>query len=147
MTTVLNNGQPVTTEAELNTAIETADNPNAASGTTFEIDLGAGADIELSSALESINLASGVTLDIVGNGATLDGKNESTGASYDERGFFVYAGSVTIQNLTLANMVAQGGAGGAGKMGSTEVAAAAAAAPGSAAVCSSAPMFQATPAM
>jgi Hint domain len=114
MTTVLNNGQPVTTEAELNTAIETADNPNAASGTTFEIDLGAGADIELSSALESINLASGVTLDIVGNGATLDGKNESTGASYDERGFFVYAGSVTIQNLTLANMVAQGGAGGAG---------------------------------
>jgi hypothetical protein len=79
MTTVLNNGQPVTNEAELNTAIEQADNPNAASGTTFEIDLSANADIELTTALEAISLQSGVTLDIVGNSATLDGENDQRG--------------------------------------------------------------------
>src|ERR1700733_3479970 len=102
-TVVLNNGQPVTTEAQLNAAIVQADSTSAASGTTFEIDLAANADIELSTALEAINLTSGVTLDIVGNGATLDGKNESTGASYNQRGLFIYSGTVNISDLTVAN--------------------------------------------
>ena len=45
----------------------------------YTIDIAAGANIELTSALEAINLKSGVTLDIdgLGAGATLDGANAS----------------------------------------------------------------------
>jgi large repetitive protein len=66
-------------------------------------------DISLSSLavseqLAGINLESGDTLLIDGAGFTLDGANA-------HRGFFDNAGSVTIENLTIANMLAQGGAG------------------------------------
>jgi hypothetical protein len=63
MTTVLNNGQPVTNEADLYTAISAADGEAANSG-VYEIELAAGATIDLTSALEAINLKTGVTLDI-----------------------------------------------------------------------------------
>ncbi len=99
----------------LNALIVAADSAaSPASGTThFEIDL-SGA-IAVSSGLEAINLKSGVTLDIKGsNGATLDGRNEGAGTSYGQRGLFVYAGTVTIENLTVENMVAKGGTGGSG---------------------------------
>ncbi|WP_419727803.1 beta strand repeat-containing protein [Lichenicola sp.] len=55
----------------------------------------------------ALNLANGVNVTIDGNGYTLDGAN-----SY--RGLFVYAGTVTIQNLTIQNAIAVGGAGGNG---------------------------------
>ena len=84
---------------------------SAASG-SFEIDFSG--DIAVSSSLEAINLESGVTLKIDGEGLALDGKDDSTSASYDQRGLFVYSGAVNIDNLTIENMVANGGSGGAG---------------------------------
>ena len=63
---------------------------------------GIGAAINLTTPLEAINLKTGVTLDIEGQGATLNG-----GGS--QRGLFVYSGVVTVENLTLANMKAVGG--------------------------------------
>ena len=62
--------------------------------------------------LYAINLAAGVSLTIDGGSHTLDGAN-----AY--RGLFVYAGNVTIQNLTIANATAIGGAGGRGGSFST----------------------------
>src|SRR6185503_489362 len=55
-------------------------------------------------------LATGDSLTIVGNGGTIDGGGA-------ERGFLVYAGNVIIQDLTIQNAVAQGGAGGGGGLG------------------------------
>ena len=55
-----------------------------------------------------------MTLDIKGNGATIDGENEATHQSYNQRGFFVYSGVVTLENMTIANTVARGGDGGNG---------------------------------
>jgi hypothetical protein len=58
--------------------------------------------------IAAINLKSGVSLVFNGsNNATLDGRDTV-------RGLFAYSGSVTVDNLTLQNMVALGGAGGAG---------------------------------
>lgn len=73
-----------------------------------------GGDITLGAALNFISLAAGVTLDIEGNGFSLDGGGT-------QRGLFVYAGSVTVENLALDDMLAigsngrpNGGGGGAG---------------------------------
>ena len=57
----------------------------------------------------AINLRAGVSLTIDGNGATLDGG--AVNGVGGHRGLFVYSGNVTIENLTLANMNAIGGAG------------------------------------
>ena len=84
MTTILTptvgGGGPIATIVELNNVIEQADNAGrGAAGDkpagAYEIDLGADANIALTSALEAINLASGVTLDIEGDRATLDRAN------------------------------------------------------------------------
>jgi hypothetical protein len=99
----------VSTVADLNVAIIAADGETTAG--VYEIDLASGADIELTQALEAINLATGVTLDIEGDGATLDGKNETTGVSDNQRGLFVYAGTVMVENVTIANASAIGGTG------------------------------------
>jgi hypothetical protein len=61
-------------------------------------------NISLTSELLAINLPSGSTLTINGGGNTLDG-----GGS--QRGLFVYSGVVTIEDLTLQKMLAQGGNG------------------------------------
>ncbi len=107
---VPSDGQPITTLAELNNVIEQAD----AAGTgaagalpagAYEIDLAG--SIALTGALEALNLQSGVTLEI--NGAGFDINGESS-----QRGLFVYAGAVNIENLTIENAVAQGGVGGNG---------------------------------
>src|SRR5262249_44925136 len=58
--------------------------------------------INLGAELPAINLASGDTLTIIGGGHTLDGAD-----TY--RGLFVYAGTVAVQNLTIAHAVASGG--------------------------------------
>jgi hypothetical protein len=57
----------------------------------------ANADLKLTSALTSINLAAGATLTINGNGDQLDGQTAV-------RGLVLAAGAVTINNLTLENM-------------------------------------------
>ena len=61
-------------------------------------------------ALPAIDLASGVSLTIDGEGGALNGENAS-------RGLFVYSGDVTIENLTIENSIAKGGAGAAGAAG------------------------------
>jgi hypothetical protein len=85
---------------------------NAASNTTYTITLNS--DITLNSATSSdllaINLSTNSSLVIVGNNHTINGSNV-------QRGLFVYSGNVTVDNLTLANMVAAGGNGGAGAGG------------------------------
>ncbi len=100
--TVPNGGQPVTNITQLNAAIVAADGEAAGSG-AYQIVLGG--NITLTTALEAIDLKSGVTLDIAGGNYALNG-----GGS--QRGLFVYSGTVTIENLTLQNMKALGGAGG-----------------------------------
>jgi hypothetical protein len=56
--------------------------------------------------IAAVNLHSGVSLVIVGtDNAVLDGGNTV-------RGLFAYAGNLTVDNLTIQNTVAQGGAGG-----------------------------------
>lgn len=102
---------PITTVAALNAAIVTAAGETAPG--TYKIVLGS-VDIELTTALTAINLHAGVTLDIAGHGANLDGKNETTSASYNQRGLFVYSGAVTIENLSIINTSAKGGNAGSG---------------------------------
>ncbi len=108
--TILNNDQPVTTEAELNAAIAAAD---AAAPGSYTIEIGG--QIDLTTALAVIDLHSGVSLSITGTTAdgsaphpqTIDGEN-------DQRGFFIYSGDVTIDDLTIANAVTVGSAGASG---------------------------------
>jgi hypothetical protein len=104
MTTILNNDQPVTSETELNQAIEAADTATAAGNYEIEI----GGQINLLAALEAINLHSDVSLTISGgSGGALDGESS-------QRGLFIYSGDVTIDNLSIVDAVAVGGAGGGG---------------------------------
>lgn len=63
-----------------------------------------------SGTLDAINLQSGVTLTIDGAGYMLGGANQY-------RGLFAYAGAITIQNLSIDDMLAQGGAAGYGAAG------------------------------
>jgi hypothetical protein len=67
---------------------------------TYTIDITG--DISLTDAIPEISLANGVTLDIVGNGNTLDGGGA-------EPGLFVYQGTVSIDDLTLLNNTITGG--------------------------------------
>ncbi len=57
----------------------------------------------------SLNSANTGGLTIVGNGATIDMSQANGGAG--DRGFFVAAGNVTLENMTIANGVAAGGHG------------------------------------
>ena len=91
----------VSTIADLNAAILSAD----ASLSPGTITINLGSDIALgSTVLEALTLAAGVTLDIIGNGHTLDGGGT-------QHGLFVYGGTVDISGLTIADMVTQGGNG------------------------------------
>jgi hypothetical protein len=92
----------VTTLVQLNAAILAADAEAANSGT---VAIALGADIALDGvALDVVNLQKGVTLDLIGNGYTLDGGGT-------EQGLFVYAGTVDVSNLAINNMLARGGSG------------------------------------
>ncbi len=107
MTTILNGGNPVTTEDQLNAAIAVA-NSEAPGGGAFEIDLGSA--IALTSALQAISLASGDSLAIVGGGNVIDGGGA-------QAGFNVASGAVTLANLTIQNTIARGANGGGGSGG------------------------------
>ena len=106
-TTFLN----VSTAAQLSADIEAIDlasqGPGGGTGTHYLITLLAGATLTESADVAAINLAGGDTLTIGGQGALLNG----AGA---HRSLFAYAGGVTINNLTIENAVARGGAGGEG---------------------------------
>jgi len=91
----------VTDIAGLNAAIVAADGATTPGTVTITL----GGNISLgTTALEAINLHSGVTLDIEGSGFTLDGGGT-------QGGLFVYAGTVDINNLAINDMLEQGGAG------------------------------------
>lgn len=100
----------ITSAADLATDIKLVDQTgtDAAINTayTFTFDLSNGASIAtLGAQLDAINLDAGSSLTILGNGDTLSGAG-----AYN--GFFVYAGTVEIENLTIADARAVGGAGG-----------------------------------
>ncbi|WP_048862396.1 hypothetical protein, partial [Acidisphaera rubrifaciens] len=100
--------QSVSTVAQLNVAILEAD--SLASGATDTITFTG--NIALDGAqLTALNIASDVTLDINGGGYTIDGGGT-------QRGLFVYAGSVDVSDLTIADTKALGGAGGSGNSNS-----------------------------
>ncbi len=96
----------VSDETALNNALSyiALEAPLYAAGTAFTIALG-GASMALTGALEAVNLAQGYSLVLDGGGGTLNGEGA-------ERGLFVYSGTVTVENLVLADMQAVGGSGG-----------------------------------
>nr|WP_283811343.1 Ig-like domain-containing protein [Bradyrhizobium uaiense] len=97
----------VSNVTELNAAILQMDSggQNAAPNANYTINITA--NFSLSSELYALNLLSGSSVTINGSdghgGAyTIDGLNA-------QRGFFVYAGNVNLENLTIQNTVAAGG--------------------------------------
>jgi hypothetical protein len=94
----------VANEAQLNAAIQQIDvgGASAATNTAYSITLTAG--FMLTGNLDAINLASGSSLTVQGSNATINGGGV-------QRGFFVYSGTVAIDNLAITDAVATGGAG------------------------------------
>jgi hypothetical protein len=88
----------------LNAAIEQADADSTA-GDTYTITFTAG--ITETADLTALNLATGVS-------ATIDGASYDLDGASTYRGLFVYAGQVTIENLSIDNAHAVGGAGASG---------------------------------
>ncbi len=91
------------------TAIDLASQAGGGTGTHYVITLKAGATLTEGSDVTAIDLAGSDTLTLNGEGAELNGAD-------DYRGLFVYAGKVTIENLTIEDAVAKGGAGGGGAL-------------------------------
>ena len=99
----------VSTAGALAAAITTADSATPSSSTTYTIDIAG--NITLSTDLPAINLHNNETLVITNDGGSiLNGDNLY-------RGLFVYGGDVIVNNLTLLDTAAIGGAGGAGDSG------------------------------
>ena len=97
----------VTNEAQLNADIALIDRGGAAAqaGQAYTIVLAPpSGTLSLNGTIETINLAAGASLAIQGGGAVIDGQGA-------ERGFSVYQGAVTLQDMTLQGLTAQGGAG------------------------------------
>jgi len=100
----------VASAAELASAIELADRLSG-DGQSLTIKIADGVSrIQLATELPAIALRTGVALTIDGNGATIDGGQAV-------RNLLAYSGLITLQNITLANGLAQGGAGGDGYVG------------------------------
>ena len=101
----------VASTSDLNTALALIDigGTDAGTGNTYTFNFTQ--SVTLTQQLYAVNLQSGVaggdTLVINGNNATLSGNNQFNG-------LFVYAGTVNINDLTISNAVATGGAGGSG---------------------------------
>ena len=66
----------------------------------------------------AINLESGSSLTIAGTTGFGGVEVQTLDGGHSQRGLFVYAGNVTVENLTIQNMSAVGGAGGGGDTGS-----------------------------
>jgi hypothetical protein len=98
----------VTTTGELSDEIRQVDLASQADGgggVHYVITVAAVATLTESADISAINLAGSDTLTINGQGASLNGAE-----AY--RGLFAYSGIATIENLTIENCVAKGGAGG-----------------------------------
>lgn len=96
----------VTTPADLVTALNTvSSNPSTSYTVTFTGSI----TLNAPATLPAINTSSPLIINGAGN--TLDGGGV-------QRGFFVYAGTVLIENLTIQNTLARGGTGGIGANGS-----------------------------
>src|SRR5208283_5229340 len=91
-------------------AIDLASQADGGNGTNYSITLATGATLTESADISAINLAGKDTLTINGQGAILNGAD-----AY--RGLFAYSGETTIENLTIENAVAKGGAGAGGGAG------------------------------
>jgi autotransporter-associated beta strand protein len=108
--TLIADALSVGSEGALNTAIATINTAStAAPGSAYIIDLTG--NIPLTSGpLLKIDPGSRASLAINGNGFAIDGQGA-------EHGLIVLSGNVSLDNLTIKNAVAQGGAGGAGGFG------------------------------
>jgi hypothetical protein len=110
--TVSSEGSTTTSDlSTLNGAIRSIDvgGTNAATSQTYTITLSGNITLNdvTDPELLAINLPTGSTLTIQGANFTLNGGG-------NQRGFFVLSGQVGIENLTIADTTASGGAGGAG---------------------------------
>ncbi|MEO6840888.1 MAG: Hint domain-containing protein [Bradyrhizobium sp.] len=95
--------------ADLNNAIKGIDLVGSVlPNTAFTITLTSG--FTLSGDLDAINLTNGDTL-------TINGANKVIDGAHIYRGLFAYSGAVTVDNLTIQNTTAKGGAGGDGNVG------------------------------
>ncbi|HEY1932502.1 MAG TPA: hypothetical protein VGG99_10855 [Acetobacteraceae bacterium] len=97
----------VGTEAALDAGLVSIENggSNAGAGVAYTIALSSG--FTLTSDMQAVALLTGSSLTVNGGGNTISGNGQY-------RGFFAYSGTLTLNDLTLGNMVAQGGAGGSG---------------------------------
>lgn len=95
----------VTDGASLSAAIAQVDS-NASTSYVINLQNNINLSAAASNTLAAFNTTSNVTMN--GNNFTLNGGNV-------QRGFFVYSGTVAINNLTIQNTQALGGAGGAGQ--------------------------------
>jgi autotransporter passenger strand-loop-strand repeat protein/uncharacterized repeat protein (TIGR03803 family) len=95
----------VSTESDLDSAIQLVDEggADAAADTAYTIDIAG--PIDLGAGLPPVDLASGSSLTIAGTG----GAQAETLGDGSEAGLVVSAGNVTVENLTIANAVAQQG--------------------------------------
>ena len=102
----------VTNEADLNTLIGSIDLTGTNAGADRSYAITIDGTLPLGGSLSAINLPSGASLTITGtDGGGGPGIVDGGGS---ERGFFVYAGNVTLDNLTIQHATASGGAGAAG---------------------------------
>ena len=92
----------VASGSDLVNALTTVDNNPS---TNYRINFTQSVTLDSTTTLPAINTSANLT--ITGNNKTLDGGGV-------QRGFFVYAGSVGISDLTIANAQALGGTGGHG---------------------------------
>ena len=88
----------VTDATSLNNAIATID--GGAAGQTFTVNIQNNITLTAATTLNAINTANTVVIN--GGNTTLDGGEV-------QRGFFVFAGTVSINNLTIQNTLARGG--------------------------------------
>ena len=104
----------VASEADLNAAIRAIDvgGADVAQNTAYTINITG--PISLTTDLLAINLESGSSLTIAGTDGVGGPAAQTLDGNGSQRGLFVYAGNVTVQNLTIENMSAVGGAGGSG---------------------------------
>jgi hypothetical protein len=105
----------VSNETDLNNAIRAIDatGADAAANTAYTIDIAG--PISLTSDLLAINLDSGSSVTIAGTTTGSGGAAVQTiDGMGNQQGFFVYAGNVTLENLTIQNAVAVGGNGASG---------------------------------
>ncbi len=100
----------VASTADLNAAIQAIDLTGASSAPNTDYTITFSQGFTLTGQLDAINLASGDTLTIDGNGDALDG-----GGQYN--GLFDYAGVVSISDLAINDAKAVGGSGSGGGAG------------------------------